>query len=126
MLYTTDPSQKKKKLMFLLIIVFVLAHNTVRTRNNLHKKALVSPHESPFHRLIHQGDATSFLMLTGFTRSAFNVFYHILFDDEPATARTGRPQSMHPYAQLSLYLYFIGSTLGYKHLRMTFGVTPMV
>ena len=126
MLYTTDPSQKKKKLMFLLVIVFVLAHNTVRTRNNLHKKALVSPHESPFHRLIHQGDATSFLMLTGFTRSAFNVFYHILFDDEPATVRTGRPQSLHPYAQLGLYLFFIGSTMGYKHLCMIFGVTPMV
>ena len=96
MLYS-DPSQKKKKLMFLLIVVLVLAHTTVRARNNLHKKALVIPHKSPFHRLIHHGDATSFLMLTGY----------ILFDDEPGTARTGRPQSLHPNAQLGLYLFVL-------------------
>ena len=65
-------------------------------------------------------------MLTGFTRSALNVFYHILFDDEPATDRAGRPQSLHPYAQLGLYLLFIGSKMNYKHLCMIFGVTPMV
>jgi hypothetical protein len=37
----------------------------------------------------------------------------------------GRPELLDPIAQLGLYLFFIGSTMGIKHLCLIFGVTPM-
>jgi hypothetical protein len=37
-----------------------------------------------------------------------------------------RPQLMPPTAQLSLYLIYIGSTMGIKHLCLIFGITPTV
>jgi hypothetical protein len=33
---------------------------------------------------------------------------------------------MDPVAQLSLYLFFVGSTMGIKHLCLIFGITPSV
>jgi hypothetical protein len=47
----------------------------------------------------------------------------VLFLDEQIQ-KTGRPQLMHPPAQLGLDLLFIGSTMGYKHLCLIFGITP--
>ncbi len=38
----------------------------------------------------------------------------VLVDGQPQ--RTGRPQLMHPMAQLGLYLFYIGSTIRIKHL----------
>ena len=38
----------------------------------------------------------------------------------------GRPQLMDKPAQLGQFLFFIGSTMGYKHLCMIFGCTPTV
>jgi hypothetical protein len=40
--------------------------------------------------------------------------------------RTGRPQLMHPPAQLGLYLFFIGRTMGNKHLCLFFGITSEI
>jgi hypothetical protein len=39
---------------------------------------------------------------------------------------TGRPQLMDKPAQLGLFLFFIGNTMGYKHLCLIFGCTPTV
>jgi hypothetical protein len=65
----------------------------------------------------------SFLNLTGLSRLAFNELFYVLFLDEQIK-RTGRPQLMHPSAQLGFYLFYIGSTMGNKHLCLIFGITP--
>jgi hypothetical protein len=39
---------------------------------------------------------------------------------------TGSSQLMDKPAQLGLFLFFIGSTMGYKHLCLIFGCTPTV
>jgi hypothetical protein len=87
--------------------------------------ALLSPHESPWAKLYHCGDASSFLTMTGMSRQAFTLRHDaLIFNEQPQ--RTGRPQLMHPTAQLCLFLFFIGSTMGYQHLCLIFGITPTV
>jgi hypothetical protein len=75
--------------------------------------------------LYHHGDASSFLTMTGMTRNAFTILHDVLFFGQQPQ-RTGRPQLMNPNAQLGLFLFFIGSTMGYKHLCLIFGCTPTV
>jgi hypothetical protein len=62
--------------------------------------------------------------MTGMTRHAFTLLHDVLFFGKQPQ-RTGRPQLMNPTAQLGLFLFFIGSTMGYKHLCLIFGCTPM-
>ncbi len=45
-------------------------------------------------------------------------------NQQPIVLKRGRPDLLDPVAQLGLYLFFIGSTIGIKHLCMIFGVTP--
>jgi hypothetical protein len=68
-----------------------------------------------------------FLLMTGLTRRAFTLLLHILFTDnnqQPTVSKMGRPELLDPIAHLGLYLFFIGSTMGIKHLCFIFGVTP--
>ena len=67
----------------------------------------------------------SFLTSTGMARNAFSILHDVLFFGQQPQ-RTGRPQLMSPTAQLGLFLFFIGSTMGYKHLCLIFGCTPTV
>jgi hypothetical protein len=63
--------------------------------------------------------------MTGMSRQAFTLHHDaLIFNEQPQ--RTGRPQLMHPTAQLCLFLFFIGSTMGYQHLCLIFGITPTV
>ncbi len=66
--------------------------------------------------------------MTGLTRRAFTLLLNILFTEnnqQPTVSKTGRPELLDPIAQLGLYLFFIGSTMGIKHLCLIFGVMPM-
>jgi hypothetical protein len=63
--------------------------------------------------------------MTGMSRQAFSLLHDILFLGEQSQ-RTGRPPLMQSTGQLGLFLFFIGSTMGYKHLCMLFGITPSV
>jgi hypothetical protein len=94
----------------------------------LRRCALLMPSESPWQRLYHHGDESSFLLMTGLTRRAFRVLYASVFTDnhQQPTARRGRPELLHPTAQLGLLLFFIGSTMGIKHLCLIFGIVPSV
>jgi hypothetical protein len=118
----------RKKVRYLLLIVMLIhAHNSVRRRTKLHRCALLSPSESPWQRLYYHGDSSSFLLMTGLTRRAFTLLLNILFTDnnqQPTVSKMGRPELLDPIAQLGLYLFFIGSTMGIKHLCLIFGVTP--
>jgi hypothetical protein len=63
--------------------------------------------------------------MTGMSRQAFPLLHDILFLGEQSQ-RTGRPPLMQLTGQLGLFLFFIGSTMGYKHLHMLLGITPSV
>jgi len=52
-------------------MVFMHANNSVRNRIELHFCALLSPYQSPWTKLQHCGDASSFLTLTGLSCQAF-------------------------------------------------------
>ena len=116
---------RKRVLYFCLFVVLVHASNSVRNRTKLHRCEVLLPFESPWAKLYHHGDASSFLTMTGMTRNAFTILHDVLFFGEQHQ-RTGRPQLMNPTAQLGLFLFFIGSTMGYKHLCLIFGCTPTV
>jgi hypothetical protein len=108
-----------------LFVLLVHASNSVCNRTKLHRCALLSPHESPWAKLFRFGDASSFLTMTGMTRHAFQLLHDVLFlGQQPQETR--RPQLIDKPAQLGLFLFFIGSTMGYKHLCMIFGCTPTV
>jgi hypothetical protein len=63
--------------------------------------------------------------MTGMTRCLFGLLYDVLFLGQQPQ-ETGRPQVMDKPTQLGLFLFFIGSTMGYKHLCLIFGCTPTV
>ena len=120
-------STRKKVRYLLLFLVLVQAHNSIRSRTKLHRVALLSPSESPWQRLYCHGDRSSFLLMTGLTRRAFTLLLKTLFPRNNLQAnlcKKGRPVLLDPIAQLGLYLFFIGSTMGIKHLCLIFGITP--
>jgi hypothetical protein len=64
--------------------------------------------------------------MTGMTRGAF-----VLLDDQVTfsvrnnrTTTIGRPSSLDSRGQLGLFLFYIGSKMGTKHLCLIFGITP--
>jgi hypothetical protein len=110
-----------------LFVLLIHASNSVRNRTYLHHCALLVPAESPWMKLYRYGNASSFLTMTGMSQQAFLQLFDILFmDGHPQHYRGGSPPLMDPIAQLGLYLFFAGSTMGIKHLCLIFGVTPSV
>jgi len=63
--------------------------------------------------------------MTGLSRQAFSLLHEVLFLGQQPQ-RTGRPQLMPSTAQLGLFLFYIGSTMGIKHLCLMFGITPTI
>jgi hypothetical protein len=122
------PSSRKKLRQIFLIVLLIRAHNSVRNRTKVHRCALLTPSQSPWERLYHHGGASSFLQMTGLTRSAFCTLNAAIFDDniQWPFVRRGRPKLLNSAAQLGLYLFFIGLTMGIKHLCMIFGVVSSV
>jgi len=71
--------------------------------------------------LYRHGDASSFLIMTGMSRQAFLQLFDVLFiDGHQQHYRGGWPPLMDLIAQLGLYLFFVGSTMGIKHLLLDF------
>jgi hypothetical protein len=96
--------------------------------NKLHRFALLYPNQSPWQCLYTHGDSSSFLAMTGLSRSAFQQLSLALFVDnnqQPILQR-GRPELLDCISQLGLYLFFIGSTMGIKHLCLIFVVVLSV
>jgi len=79
-----------------------------------------------WNHLFHYGDPSSFLLMTGLTREAFNMLHDLLkppgHPDLPK--RKGRKWSLSSEGQLGLFLFYIGSTMNYKFLCVIFGITP--
>jgi hypothetical protein len=117
-------ASKRRRVKYLaLLILLIHASNSIRDRTKLHRCSLLSHNESPWIKLYRHGDASSFLNMTGFTRHAFSLLHDVLFVGQQPQ-RMGRPRLMESTAQLGLFLFYLGSTMGMKHLCMIFGITP--
>ena len=66
--------------------------------------------------------------MTGLTQPTFAMLLDYLFDLEDIVHRRrhGCPRLLGPEGCLGLLLFYLGSTMNYKHLCMLFGVTPSV
>jgi hypothetical protein len=110
-----------------LFVLLIHASNSVRNHTYLHHCALLTSAESPWTNIYRYGNASTFWSLTRLSRQAFSLLFNVLFiDDNQQPNKAGRPLLMDPIAQLGLYLFFIGSTMGIKHLCLISGVTPLV
>ena len=116
-------------LHLLLLIVFLLQyHNNIRDRHCLLRSAIVQPQESPWRSLYINADETFFLHMTGLSRNAFSILLDYLFDldDIARRCRHGCLHSLYPDGYLGLLLFYLGSSMNYKHFCIIFGITPSV
>ena len=112
----------------MLIILLLQYHNSIRHRHYLLRSAVLPPLESPWQNLYDKADPSSFLHLTGLSRRAFAMLMDYLFDLEDMARHRprGRPPSLCPTGCVGLLLFYLGSTMSYKHPCMIFGLTPTV
>jgi len=66
--------------------------------------------------------------MTGLSRNAFAILLDYLFDldDIVRHRHRGRPRLLYPDGYLGLLLFYLGSSMNYKHLCIIFGITPSV
>ena len=125
-----DNDRQNNLRRLLLVVLLLHFHNSIRLRHYLHRPAIVAPSESPWQRLYERADPSSFLHMTGLTRRCFAMLLVALFDPEeirpPHRRQRGRPRSLRPEGCLGLLLFYLGSTMNYKHLCMIFGLVPTV
>ncbi len=124
--FVDDNAQHLRRLLLLILLVHL--HNKIRDRHILLRQALVQPLDSPWTKLYQFADPLSFLHMTGLTRPTFAMLLDYLFDLEDIVRRRrrGRPQLLGPEGFLGLLLFYLGSTMNYKHLSMLFGITRSV
>lgn len=103
-------------------LVVIYHYNNMRTRHRLTRSALVEPSLSPWKKALWEGDDSSFLHVTGFSRPAFFELVRILFPLQ--RSRRGRPPLLDPPDETGLLLMFLNSKMHHKHLCMLFGVVP--
>ncbi len=108
-----------------LMISLINFSNSLRTRTYLSRSAILLPSAAPWHHLLHNGDSSSFLLMTGLTREAFKLLHDVLKPPgHPLSPkRRGRKWSLSSEGQLGLLLFYISSTMNYKHLCLIFGIT---
>ena len=115
-------------MLSMLTILLVTYRNSIRERTYLLRAAVAHPSLSPWQYLYDHGDDSSFLHLTGLTREAFIVLQSILFPPEPpdefGRRPPGRPKLLDNSSSVGLLLFYLGSTMTYKHLCMIFGIVP--
>ncbi len=120
--------RNQQRLCHVLLIVLLIAyHNSIWDRHYLLCLAIVHPQKYPWHMLYENADASSFLHLTGLNQRAFNRLLDYVFDLEEVTHQRshGRPCLLSPEGYLGL-LFYLGSTMTYKHLCFIFCITPTV
>jgi hypothetical protein len=112
----------------MLLILLLSYYNSLRDRHYLLRLAVVSPHEAPWRKLYEKADDLSFLHMTSLNRHAFKCLLQYLFDDDEIVShrRRGRPRSLGADGYLGLLLFYLGSTMQYKHMCLIFGLTPTV
>ena len=101
-------------------------HNSIHVHSYLRRAALVSPDVSPWRKLYHEGDESSFLQITGLTRDAFNALLHTVIPPGHYIRRRqrGRPWSLPPDGMLGLLMCYLESQMSNKWLCLIFRITP--
>jgi hypothetical protein len=124
--FIDDNGQHLQRLLLLILLIQI--HNSIRERHILLCPAIVQPRNLPWTKLYQSTDPVSFLHMTGLTRPTFVMLLDYLFDLEDIARRCqcGHPCSLGPEGYLGLLLFFLGSTMQYKHLCLIFGNTPSV
>ncbi len=111
---------RPRLLRLLLVVLMFHLHNSIRTRHYLHCPAIAPPSESPWQKLNDRANPTSFLHMTGLTRECFGMLLAYLFDLEAIAhlrgCQRGQLRSLRPKGYLGLLLFYLGSTMNYKHL----------
>ena len=120
--------QKQHIKLLMLVVLLIKYHNSIRDRTYIIRAALVHPSLSPWRYLYDHGDDGSFLHITGLTREAFHILQDIMFPPKPpdefGRRPRGRPKLLDNSSSVGLLLFYIGSTMTYKHLCMIFGIVP--
>ena len=119
-------SNSKVAKVVVVAITFVCCYFTVRNRHYVTSSSIPPADNCPWTYLLHKGNNSSFIELTGFSRKAFFQLHDILFDTyEPFTkGRKGRPSSLDSYGKLDLFLHYVNSTMRDKTLCQIFGTSP--
>ena len=114
--------------VFLLLLAIIRHYNGIRDHSYLTRSAILLPHLAPWRHLMDNSDASSFLLMTGLTRDAFNTLLDIIKPPGHSALpkQKGRKWSLPPDAQWGLLLFYVGSTMVMKHLCLLFGITPSV
>jgi hypothetical protein len=108
---------------FVLILALCNYSNSIRVRHKITRSGILEPKMAPWEHLLNFGDEATFLNVTGFTRRSFMDLETLLFVGISGRKR-GRPPSLDERGQLGLYLFYVGSSMGLKHLCLIFGTTP--
>ena len=114
--FVDDSGQRLWRLLLLILLIHF--HNNIRDRH----LSLVQPLDSPWRKLYQSADPVSFLHMVGLTRPTFAMLLDYLFDleDFVRRRRRGRPRLLGSEGCLGLFLFYLGSTINYKHLCMFF------
>jgi hypothetical protein len=106
----------------LLLILLLQYYNSICNCHYLLCQAIVVPHESWWRKFYKSADDSSFLHMTGLNHHAFRLLLENLFDKDKIVPqrRRGWPPSLGPDGYLGLLLFYLGSTMQYKHLRLIF------
>ena len=127
MLTLIPSSTTRHRIMILALVLSLCAYsNSIRDRKWLYRKAVLLPLKAPWNHLLRHGDQSSFLLMTGLTCDVFNILHGILKPPGHPflPKRKGCKWSLTSKGQLGLFLFYISSTMNYKHLCLIFGVTP--
>jgi hypothetical protein len=112
----------------LLILLLIQYYNTYRERCKVLKMSIPTPENAPWQKLFRDGDDSSFLNLTGFTREAFIELSQLIFSEEELNDEPikGRKHTLNCFARLGLLLFFVGSRVQIKYLCMLFGAVSSI
>ena len=97
-----------------ILVALVNYYNSLRDKHYITRSAVLEPDQSPWNKILHDGDDVSFLNLTGFTKPVFYELVHDLFpnlNNPPESRKRGRPAKLDEYAKTGLYLYFCNSKM---------------
>ena len=124
--FVDDNAQSLWRLLLLVLLIHL--HNNIRDCHILLHQAPVQPLDLPSMKLYQSADPLSFLHMTSLARPTFAMLLDYLLDLEDIVRRRRRgcPWLLGPEGCLGLPLFYLGSTMNYKHLCMLFGITPSV
>ena len=101
----------------------VIYYNSVRRRNHLTRSGKLQSARSLWRHLYDNGDESSFINLTGFSRAAFEEMHQYLCGDIQEQSGPGRRRLLSSQDELGLILFYLGSSMTLSQLCLLFGCT---